>query len=531
MQKDMTRRQGRTVLHTALALTAGLALRLWLVAHVARISGDTLLYGSIARNWIEHGVYSFTPPPAAPIPTLIRLPGYPLFLMLCFRLFGIDNYTAVMYVQCAIDLLTCLLIAALAGRLFGRRAAMAALWLSALCPFMAIYTAAPLTEVLTLFCIALTFYTLERWRDAGAGVTDHGNRVRNRVRNRVGNRVPHVPPLGHGFPHSLNNPSEQSTKAGDFVFGRERRAGSPMLQRWVSPRKYNRWLWITAAAMAYSILLRPEQGLLAATVIPAMLWTAWQQTKPRHLQAVLPIALASLCVVLPLVPWTARNWRTFHIIQPLAPRYATDPGEFVPLGFQRWFRTWAIDFASTEEVYWNYDSAPVEITDLPARAFDSNSEYVQTEAILNQYNRNYNATPALDARFESLAEERIHNNPIRYYVALPVARVLNMLFRPRAEMLEVPLEWWRWREHPQTTLLAAGLAALNLGYFVLGALGLWRWWRRRRGPHAALVGAMLGFVVLRCALLLTLDNSEPRYTLEFFPLLIVWASYLLKSSS
>ena len=24
------------------------------------------------------------------------------------------------------------------------------------------------------------------------------------------------------------------------------------------------------------------------------------------------------------------------------------------------------------------------------------------------------------------------------------------------------------------------------------------------------------------ALLLTLDNSEPRYTLEFFPVLIVW---------
>jgi len=27
---------------------------------------------------------------------------------------------------------------------------------------------------------------------------------------------------------------------------------------------------------------------------------------------------------------------------------------------------------------------------------------------------------------------------------------------------------------------------------------------------------------LRCALLLTLDNSEPRYTLEFFPVLLVW---------
>ena len=91
--------------------------------------------------------------------------------------------------------------------------------------------------------------------------------------------------------------------------------------------------------------------------------------------------------MLPLAPWTVRNWRTFHVVQPLAPRYATDPGELVPLGFQRWYRTWAIDFASTEEVYWNYDSAPIEIGDLPARAFDSNDQYAQTAAILNDYNK------------------------------------------------------------------------------------------------------------------------------------------------
>jgi hypothetical protein len=234
-------------------------------------------------------------------------------------------------------------------------------------------------------------------------------------------------------------------------------------------------------------------------------------------------------VVLPLVPWTVRNWRTFHVVQPLAPRYATDPGEFVSLGFQRWYRTWAVDFASTEEVYWNYDSAPIWIGDLPTRAFDSTEQYDQTNAALIEYNRTYNATPALDARFESLAEERIHGDPIRYYVALPFARVLNMAFRPRAEMLEIPLEWWKWSQHPQTTVIAAELGALNLGYFLLGGFGLWRWRRSGLGVHGALCCAMVGYVVLRCALLLTLDNSEPRYTLEFFPLLVVWGSFLFRS--
>jgi 4-amino-4-deoxy-L-arabinose transferase-like glycosyltransferase len=461
----MTGRQLKTGAYPALALAAGLALRLWFVAHVGRVSGDTLIYGNIARNWMQHGVYSFTAPASVPAPTLIRLPGYPLFLMACFRIFGVEHYTAAMYVQCVIDLCSCVLIAALAGRLFGRRAAMAALWLSALCPFTAIYTAAPLTEVLTLFCIALTFYGLERWRSAGLA--------------------------------------------------------------------FNRWLWVTSVAMAYSVLLRPEQGLLAATVIPAMLWMAWGGTELRRplLKAFVPVAVAALCVVLPLAPWAVRNWRTFHVLQPLAPRYATDPGEFVPLGFQRWYRTWAIDFASTEEVYWNYDSAPIWIGDLPGRAFDSDDQYARTEAALNEYNSVYNATPALDARFEALAEERIHADPVRYYVALPVARLLNMIFRPRAEMLEVPLEWWRWREHREMTLLAAGLAVLNLGYFVLGGVGLWRWRQSGWGPHLALAWAMLGFVILRCALLLTLDNSEPRYTLEFFPLLIVWGSFFFAKTT
>jgi hypothetical protein len=38
---------------------------------------------------------------------------------------------------------------------------------------------------------------------------------------------------------------------------------------------------------------------------------------------------------------------------------------------------------------------------------------------------------------------------------------------------------------------------------------------------------MLGFVALRCLMLLTLDNSEPRYTLECFPIVILLGSFAL----
>jgi 4-amino-4-deoxy-L-arabinose transferase-like glycosyltransferase len=448
----MTRRELQMGLSIVAALALGIALRLWFVAHAARIDGDTLIYGKIAKNWMEHGVYGFAQSAAGPLPTLIRLPGYPLFLVACFRVFGVEHYTAVMYVQCAVDLLICLLLSRLAGRLFGRRAAMVVLWLSALCPFTANYAAAALTETLTLACIALTFYGLVRWHAEGLG--------------------------------------------------------------------FNRWLWVTSCAMAYAVLLRPEQGLLPAVVVPAMLWmTLWSS----HRSSIVAVALGAVIVVLPLAPWAARNWRTFHVIQPLAPRYATDPGERVPLGFQRWYRTWAIDFASTEDVYWNYDGANVEISDLPSRAFDSDEQYARTDDLLNEYNLTDNAKPAFDDRFEALAEERIKIDPLRYYVALPVARLLNMALRPRTETLPVSLEWWKWSEHRAQTVCATTFAGLNLFYFVLGGYGLWRWHHLDWRPEPALAWAMIGFVALRCALLLTLDNSEPRYTLEFFPLLIMWA--------
>ncbi len=447
------------------ALALGLGLRLWFVVHTARIAGDSLMYGDIAKTWMQTGVYGFGQAGGGAVPTLIRLPGYPMFLVACFRLFGVEHYTAVMHAQGVADLVTCLLVGALAGRLFGRRAGLAALWLAALCPFTASYVAYPLAETLSLTCVALTFYGVERWRAAGLG--------------------------------------------------------------------FNRWLWVVAAALAYAVLLRPEQGLLAAAVLPAMLWMSLRSPVGREglARAAAPILVAAVCVVLPLVPWTVRNWRTFHVVQPLAPRYATDPGEPVPLGFQHWFKTWGIEFASTEDVYWNYDGAAVDLNDLPTRAFDTDDQYTRTAELIEEYNRVAKASPAFDARFEELAEERIKNDPLRYYIALPVARVLDMVFRPRVEMFEIELEWWRWRDHPKQTIFASAYTALNLAYFALAGFGLWRWRRRGWDGNKALAFSMIGFIALRTALLLTLDNSEPRYTLEFFPVLIVWAGAVFSDLS
>jgi len=455
------------------ALVAGLVLRLWFVDHMARVVGDSLVYGDIAKTWLQHGMYGLSADnPTGARPTLIRLPGYPMFLAACFRLFGRENYRAVLNVQIVVDLCSCWLASALAGRLFGHRARLPVLWIAALCPFTANYTSIALAETLVFATIALAFYAFARWQDAGLG--------------------------------------------------------------------YNRWLWAVAAALSYSILLRPEQGLLAAAVLPAMLWRSLANNKShRPLRAALPVLAAALCIALPFILWTARNAYLFHVFQPLSPRNANDPGEVLLPGYGRWYRTWSIDLASTAEFNWPMDGEPIDFAKLPERAFDAATPAAsadlrsRTVALFADYNAGLTLTPEIDARFDALAAELIHAHPMRYYVGLRIARVLDMTLRPRTETIPVPYEWWHWRQHPAQTAFAAAYAALNLVFFAVAFTG-YSVWRRRAwlspGPdHRAyreLAAAMAASIVLRWALLLFIDNAEPRYTLEFFPIFFVWIGAL-----
>src|ERR1700741_1976138 len=115
---------------------AGVVLRLFFIWKFPVTEGDTLIYGDIAKNWLDHGVFGQTIN-GAPEPTLIRLPGYPAFLAICFTLFGRDHYGAVRIIQLLMDLGACVLVADLARRLIGERSARAAFALAVLCPFTA----------------------------------------------------------------------------------------------------------------------------------------------------------------------------------------------------------------------------------------------------------------------------------------------------------------------------------------------------------------------------------------------------------
>ncbi len=137
-----------------LATLAGVALRLLFIFRFPGVTTDSFVYGDIAKNWLQHGIYGLSGPDEISA-TYIRLPGYPAFLAAVFAIFGMEHYRAVLMVQLVVDIGTCFVIADMARRLISPRAAKAAFLLAAVCPFLASYAAAALTETLEIFFTAL----------------------------------------------------------------------------------------------------------------------------------------------------------------------------------------------------------------------------------------------------------------------------------------------------------------------------------------------------------------------------------------
>jgi hypothetical protein len=97
-----------------------------------------------------------------------------------------------------------------------------------------------------------------------------------------------------------------------------------------------------------------------------------------------------------------------------------------------------------------------------------------------------------------------------------------MWLRPRTETLPSDTRWWEFDDDPEWLALAIGLGIVNLLYVGAAFAGL------VRGQFAPHLGLLLTFVILRSAFLGTLENPEPRYTLECYPLVIILAAALFR---
>ena len=470
---------------------AGLALRLFFFVYFPEITDDSRVYADLATNWLQHGVYGQTqgsPPETKVVPVDTRLPGYPAFLAAIFWLFGPGNLKAVLLKQILVDLVTCLIVADLARRVVSERAARIAFVLAALCPFLANYTAAELTETLSIFFTALAL-------DCAVAALNRMQAARAEVRAEV-------------------------------------RAEIRVPSRMLDPASSKLWA-ATGAAIAACILLRPDGGLLLASVLFYLAVLAWKRlstSRSAERKNLTDVLIAGVIVAVfalaPLAPWTIRNFRTLHHFQPLAPRYAQDADEMVARGFNRWVKTWLIDYASVEEIYWSIPDGKIDPAKLPSRALDiSNSNPAEREAtlaLIAEVNELQDITPEMDTRFAKIAAERIRAHPVRYYFLLPLLRVGDMWLRPRTEILPPDVRWWEFNDDPQWSVMAVGFGLLGLAYV---AAAVWALLRRPSAIHW--VGLFVSFLLVRSAFLGTMENPEPRYTLECYPVVIMLASALL----
>jgi 4-amino-4-deoxy-L-arabinose transferase-like glycosyltransferase len=453
--RELTRKQKRFF---AWATLAGLSLRVLLVVYFPGVVDDSRLYANIAENWLRHGVYGITNSGVI-MPTLSRLPGYPAFLAAIFALFGLGNFRAVLLVQALFDLATCFLIADLARRMFSWRAAQAAFLLGALCPFLANYAAAALTETLETFFTALAL----NLAFCGLGVGDDAGEHSSRTMT---------------------------------------------------------WL-ACGLSVGAAILLRPDGGILLAAIGAYLLGLLLRSLRTNHGNARTLFwagVLVAVGAAAPLVPWTLRNLHTLHRFEPLAPRYATDSDELAMPGFNRWVKTWMADYVSVQEIYWAVPGADVDITKLPDRAFDSQPQREQTAALVADYNQGHEMTADLDARFAALAAERVHAASVRYYVWLPALRIADMWLRPRTELFPSDPRWWEFNDDGRWLAVSLGFGLIDLLYLALAAVG------GLRGREFFGIGLLILFLLLRSAFLGTLENPEPRYTLECYPVVIFLAS-------
>jgi hypothetical protein len=165
---------------------------------------------------------------------------------------------------------------------------------------------------------------------------------------------------------------------------------------------------------------------------------------------------------------------------------------------------------------------------LPSRAFDTPQQHAETVALARAYESNgEDLSPEIDAGFGRLAAERIAAHPLRYYVWLPLGRVADMWLRPRVENLPVDLDWWVYAHHHVETEFSWAYFALNALYLALAIAGLllrprMSTPRTKTCPWGPRFGvALLTYMLLRSALLLTVEAPEARYTLECFPMLFV----------
>jgi len=487
--------------HVFLAMALALALRLAVVFRLPASAGDTEIYLQLARNWADHHAYGLWQNGQL-VPTDLRTPGYPVFLAGVALFFG-RSMRAILLSQAALDVFTCILTAALAAALAPayarRRVLVIALWLAAACPFVANYSAVVLTETV------VTLLTTAALLGFALGLGRTGFSLSGLV-------------LSVGARKSGEKPDRLKPVLLSPLFG---------------------FAVLGAFLTGLATLVRPEMPLLLAVAIIVYLgrgWHAWGARKALLLTAAMLGAF-----LMPLLSWAARNLVTLHKVQFLAPRYATLPNEYAPIGYFSWTKTWLVRYRDVYLSVWKIGEEPIEVDDLPASAFDSSEEKARVSELIEQYNDSpdLEMSPELDRKFAEIARDRTRRHPLRTYLRVPFERALTIWFTPRTELLPIDGKFWplreQWEDSHADVLITGGFAMLGYLYVALALGGVYLVWqqRTRHSVPGSLnsvnlwgIGLLLTYFVVRTAFLTTVEAPEPRYVVSCYPAVLALVSLL-----
>jgi hypothetical protein len=113
----------------------------------------------------------------------------------------------------------------------------------------------------------------------------------------------------------------------------------------------------------------------------------------------------------------------------------------------------------------------------------------------------------------------VHDNALEFLDNVLI-RIADMWLRPRTETLPSDTRWWEFNDDPLGSALAVTFGLIGLAYVAAAGLA--------KGRNLAYLGLLLMFVILRSIFLGTLENPEPRYTLECYPVAIFLSSIIFR---
>lgn len=260
-----------------------------------------------------------------------------------------------------------------------------------------------------------------------------------------------------------------------------------------------RWRWLVVGAICgLALLTRADSVLL---VLAFVLFLAFQIVRLRSRESIVALLLYCAAVTLVLAPWVARNYIALGKFQPLANAYGRPRGEYVPMGYLLWMRTWLTEANAyhAQGLIFHAGDRDFDPRQLPDDVFDSAAERDEVAQLIARYNQAGIMTPELSEQFRTLANKRIRRAPLRFYLWLPLKRVVSMWLTGFSTTN---------RFHRFLRILFV------LPILIGGVLGFALWARNR--PLVQL----LALIILTRTILFAFLGAEARYIVEAYPPMI-----------